>query len=185
MRLFAAVMADEATRGAGVTAQACLRARLDGPRLTWVAPPALHVTLCFLGEVAPEVGVAVQQALAGPLRTPAFDVRWAGLGRFPASGPPRVVWLGCERGADGWRALHGEVSARLRALVPLGAEPFHPHLTLARVKAPGPRRTPWADALARCGPAPVESRVTQVHLVQSRLGAGGPSYTALTGIALA
>lgn len=185
MRLFVAVMADDAAREAAATAQSCLRARLAAARLTWVTPSALHVTLRFLGEVDDAVASTVSAALAAPLDTPAFDVRWAGLGRFPVGGPPRVVWLGCDEGTSQWLALHTEVAGRLREVAPAARERFHPHLTLARVKAPGPRSMPWAAALQECAPAPVRSRVTRVVLVQSRLGAAGPSYTALSESALA
>ena len=132
---------------------------------------ALHVTLRFLGEVDDAVASTVSAALAAPLDTPAFDVRWAGLGRFPVGGPPRVVWLGCDEGTSQWLVLHTEVAGRLREVAPAARERFHPHLTLARVKAPGPRSMPWAAALQECAPAPVRSRVTRVVLVQSRLGA--------------
>jgi 2'-5' RNA ligase len=185
MRLFVAVMADGPTRDAVRDAQACLRPALERARLAWVAPAALHLTLRFLGDLDDATVAAVRGGLAAPLATPAFTVRWEGLGRFPQGGAPRVVWLGCSEGVEGWHALHREIATRLATAVAGDRDRFHPHLTIARVKAPGPRRLPWGEALSACAPPAVAVRVDRVTLVQSRLSPAGSTYTALSETPLA
>lgn len=102
-------------------------------RLRWTPPGNGHLTLRFLGNVPapriPELATALAQVAFAP-----FMLAVGKAGAFPASGAPRVVWLGLARGGKECASLAGAVNA---ALAPLGfapeVRPFAPHLTLARV----------------------------------------------------
>ncbi len=101
----------------------------------WVRPAGMHVTLKFLGGIAPslldQVHHAVQQALAD---RPAVRLLVRGLGAFPSLQRPRVLWVGLTGAGLALLAEHVE-----GAVTPLGfaaeRRRFSPHLTLGRVNS--------------------------------------------------
>ncbi len=64
------------------------------PKIAWVKPDALHLTLRFIGEVADEIVPALCERLAPPIAVAPFGVEWRGLGMFPSARQPRALWLG-------------------------------------------------------------------------------------------
>jgi 2'-5' RNA ligase len=163
-RLFVGVDIPPACRERAAVVRDCLAGRLASD-ICWTRPDSWHLTLKFLGEVEPGAVEAVVSAL-GAVECPAFAARLGGCGTFPplpatsaTSGtgrgrirPPRVLWLGLDRGGHELVRLAEAVD---RALAPLGfapaATPHHPHLTLGRVRRAAPDR--WAEALAACDAA--------------------------------
>jgi 2'-5' RNA ligase len=182
IRSFVAIDVEPAVRAALGALQAELAAvRAD---VRWVRPDGLHVTLKFLGAVAPDRLDAVRAGLALALAgQPALRVRVGGLGAFPSWRRPRVVWVALA--GDGLSALAARVEAALSALgFPAESRPFTPHLTLGRVNSP--RGWPALEALLK---AHLQdnfggSRVDAVTLYRSTLQAGGAVYTPLWTIAL-
>jgi len=160
-RLFMGVDIPPACRERAAMVRHCLAGRLASD-IRWTRPDSWHLTLKFLGEVAPERVDAVSAALKAVAFAP-FAARLGGCGTFPplaaAPGgrrkrgqPPRVVWLGLTQGGD---ALAGLAQAIDEALTPLGfapaATPRHPHLTLGRVRRAAPDS--WPETLAACDAA--------------------------------
>lgn len=145
----------------------------------------LHLTLCFLGELASGVG-RLARALEDETRgLAAPELSLAGVGAFPGEGAPRVLWAGVVDAT----AAEGRLAAlRNRALTaalgfgwrPPAAEtsrPFRPHVTLARVAA-DPR--PALDLRAFRALAPRGSWVaSEVVLYESDPGRPGSRYRAL------
>jgi 2'-5' RNA ligase len=183
VRLFVAVDLDDSVQAAvaGLIARMRSRAAQAGrTRIGWVAPNRLHLTLHFLADVDAADGGRIAVAVNGPIELPAFDVAFGGVGTFPPGSRARVIWLGVREGGESLVRLHEITGARLRALgLDLETRPFTPHLTLARlregVSAPTLRSIVASDADSGVG----VSRVEAVRLYESRLGAGGPTHTAL------
>lgn len=105
-----------------------------------VSPQNLHVTLKFLGETPVESRDQIQERIAESISgQPPFVARVEGLGAFPRAERPSVIWVGLLE-ADPLIRFADRLEA---ALEPLGfaceARPFHPHLTLARIKGRPPR----------------------------------------------
>src|SRR5438067_6458799 len=159
------------------------------PGLKPVRPELMHVTLAFLGWTAddrlPEV---VEAARAATVGQPAFDLTFGRAGRFPASGRPRVAWLGVADGGPALEAIAALVSGELRArALRFDERPFAPHLTLARVA----RDASAAEARAigamieRLPDLQLRTRVDRIAVVQSVLSRKGPRYTELAEAALA
>lgn len=97
----------------------------------WQRRDQLHLTLCFLGEVAPERMPVVFRAL-DDLEAPAFALEPAGVDCFGDPGKPRNLWAGV-RPEEPVRALYEALCQRLgRSGFPMEARHFHPHITLAR-----------------------------------------------------
>lgn len=146
-------------------AQRSAAARDHGSGWRWTGPDQWHLTLQFLGPVADleAVEAAARGALA-PLAP--VELRLGGGGAFPSPRRASVLWIGVVEGAE---AL-GRVAVALgEALAPLGHPPddrrFHPHLTLARLRRPGPA-TRAVEALGT-EPAGPRWRATELVLFES------------------
>ncbi|MFB3852521.1 MAG: RNA 2',3'-cyclic phosphodiesterase [Vicinamibacterales bacterium] len=185
MRLFIAVELDEAVRNAAASLGAGLRERIQagGRHLlpggaTWVKAANMHLTLRFLGEVNEQVAERVRELVARPFGMKPFDIELGGLGMFPITGRPRVLWIGLRAGFPQLEALASEVGSRLESLgIPPEGRPFQAHLTLARFREPAAeqvRREVAGEPVAagRCA-------VEEVVLFESRLSPKGPEYHAL------
>ncbi|MBI2218086.1 MAG: RNA 2',3'-cyclic phosphodiesterase [Candidatus Rokubacteria bacterium] len=173
-------MLDDAVRGA-------LGRRIDtlgrvAGGVGWIAAENLHLTLKFLGRVDEarlgEIRAALDRAVAGAAP---FELRIEGLGAFPTTTRPRVIWAGV---ADGGRAL-GELAARVDAeLAGVGfereARAYSAHVTLGRAREP--RRHPGLTAAIEKGAGERFGtvRVDRVSLMRSDLSPRGARYTELS-----
>jgi len=187
MRLFVAVSVGDQVREAAARARSRIEAGLqqirgEPPRIVWVAAQGLHLTLRFLGEPPDERVPAIAAAIQEPLPVAPFSVTWHGLGAFPSPHHPRAIWVGVTDGARELGLLEREISRRVGGLLPgedlTEAKPFHPHLTLARVKTDS-NRVHWPAVLADAAVTGVASPVTHVTLYRSRGLPGGAGYEEL------
>lgn len=184
MRLFVAVNLPAEERRAAFEAAAPLRST-DTP-INWVAEQNLHITLRFLGDVAPDRAQPIGAALAAAVRSARpFDLALSGVGGFPDLERPRVVWFGVEQ-QPALELLANDVEGALKGF---GFEPelrpFQPHLTIGRARkdaAAGPLR----DLEARAGEVGYSGLITveSVDLMHSTPGASGPTYTTVSRAAL-
>jgi 2'-5' RNA ligase len=179
VRLFVAVEIAPAVVGALAACGEELRrrsAQAVRAHITWVPADRLHVTVRFIGGVNEPQARAIAAALEPTVPLPPFDLEIHGVGTFPERGAPRVVWAGVGRGADALGAVEAEVSTRLdQCGVPREPRPYHPHVTLARVREPGGLRTAtWLAGLTdrRFGVAPVNA----ITLFESRPSPQGHLY---------
>lgn len=187
MRLFIAVELDAAVRKAAAAIASSLERKLDRHvNARWIAAANLHITLWFIGEAADERASNILLAADHPFRTASFTLHIAGAGAFPPSGPPRVLWLGVQSGADSLARLHGELASRLR---PLGIEPerrpYSAHLTIARVREVRGRdhrrlRAMLHETTADAGGC----RIEYVTVFRSRLSPKGATYEPLLRVPL-
>lgn len=143
----------------------------------WAHMEGAHITLKFIGEVAPEKAADIQLALATvPFTTP-IKVSFRGLGFFPNERRPRVFWAGMEAG-DELGALAAAVETALEPLgIPRERREFSPHLTLARFDPPSDVHRLHA-AIAAVEPLEFGGTIAkEFHLYQSVLKRGGAEYT--------
>ena len=157
------------------------RLRRSGVRASWVKPDAMHLTLRFLGEIPAEDAARIADFLAGRYQglTP-FEVHVSGTGAFPSVKRPSVVWAGAgpfEGPFVQAQAIAEEAACAIG--LPREKRPFHPHLTLARVKEEqsAPRLTAY---LARENEFRAGSFLaTSVSLFSSQLTPQGALYDRL------
>ena len=188
MRLFVAVEIGErlSQRVAEVSRELQRRAAEAAPRakVTWVPPGRMHLTVRFIGEVDDERAAMVGKAFEVPLAVAPFTLALCGVGTFPRSGTPRVIWVGVTDGHDGLLASETEVTSRLTPLgIPEEDRAYSPHLTLARVREPAGLKTAHlVEGLTdrQFGTA----RIGAITLFQSKLSPKGPTYTSLLHIPL-
>lgn len=184
MRLFLGVSVGDDVRAAVARVRAGIEDRFqllraEPPRVVWVVPDALHLTLRFLGEQPDDLVPGVVEAVQMPFERPPFAITWHGLGAFPSARRPRAIWMGIKSGARELGQLEVEVAHRFGGLSPGeqadAATPFHPHLTVARVKTES-HAVDWPAVLGAAAVGDVTSRVTHVSLFRSRGLTGGAGY---------
>lgn len=152
--------------------------------ISWTRPEGMHLTLKFLGEVEEKQVSKIQTALAeaGRVFRP-ITIEIEGLGGFPSSRAPRVIWLEIKESSGELGRLQKRVD---EVLAPLGFLPetrdFQAHLTLGRVNSPKGRDT-LVKALedqktVRMG----ECKLEELDLMRSTLQPGGAIYTKVWSI---
>lgn len=181
LRVFCAIELPVEVRARAAEHIARLREAVPEVRASWERTEKLHITLKFLGEIAPASVEALSGAASSATRnTQPFTLALSGTGAFPPRGDPRILWLGI---GDSSGALI-ELQSRLEeecAVAGFAREkrPFHPHLTLARIRAPqGARRL--AQAHRETGFEAMEFAVADLIVMRSELGAGGSRYTEIS-----
>lgn len=182
MRLFVGIGLPEECREAIVRAISPLRERA-GP-VSWTRAENLHLTLKFLGEVPGERVEELGGWMAEAARDiPPFDLLLEGAGGFPSMSSPRILWVGIREPLDPVRKLHQNMENVLSAAgFPREGRPYHPHVTVGRVR----QRLPagWAERIAaalsgkRFGIAQARS----YRLYESRLSPAGSAYVVLRDV---
>ncbi len=149
-------------------------------KLRWSAVENLHITTKFIGELPEERLDEARTALNWLAARGPIPVRVAGLGWFPKTGNPRVLWAGIW-GGEALKELARETNEALARIgVPGETKPYAPHLTLARVG-----RATVNDALREevdngSGAEFGEFEAARFWLYESRLAPGGSVYTKLS-----
>lgn len=185
-RLFWAVNLPGELKKALGEKQARLKTAAAGVK--WVEPELLHVTVKFLGDTDDGLVAGIAGTAAGALRgLGPFRLEVKGLGFFPGSSSPRVLWAGLK----GEVGLLREAARRVEeAMIDFGfpreARKFSPHLTLARIKSPagGAELAGVVDRIRSGAESPGIFRVGSVDLMQSELTPRGPVYTMLVAVRL-
>ncbi len=138
----------------------------------WVQPKNFHMTLKFLGSTSRTVFEPLADALES---VDPFDIRISEFGAFPSPRRARVLWAGGEDVGGRASSLASRID---KVTAGFGFEKetrrFSPHVTLARLRHPGPVETVIAEmgATAFVATVPVDAIV----LFRSRLKPTGPVY---------
>lgn len=189
MRVFVAVDVGDAVRREVTRVVTTLTGKLEAvktpPKVVWVKPSALHVTIRFIGEVDETEVARLREALSRPIALAPFDIEWRGIGAFPSTRHPRALWLGVISGAAQLALIESEISGRLAgaAAVELDDRALLPHLTLGRIKMAG-AGVDWPKLLQSVEVKRAISHVDRVTLYRSELSRGGPHYTGLASAPL-
>jgi len=164
----------------------------------------IHVTLRFLGETDAELVPDledVMKAVAG--HVPPFRIEVSGLGTFPPRGPARILWAAIGEGKECLSLLARQLEQEVERLgFPAERKPFHPHVTIGRIKDPASGRHVASLCRPPAAPSrtgeensrPTSSRedeetfgsqaVEAIVLVQSQLRPAGPHYSDLAVVSL-
>jgi 2'-5' RNA ligase len=143
-----------------------------GRDLRWTAPEQWHVTLAFLPQVPDrtldDLIARLERAAA---RRTAFSLSVAGGGAFPDPARAKVLYagVGTEDREELRRLSVGARAAANKAGAEAVGGPFHPHVTVARLRRPLDV-TRWLRVLdAYAGPV---WEAAQIRLIASHLGEG-------------
>jgi 2'-5' RNA ligase len=190
VRTFIAIELDRELKAGHQRVQEGLRQQVAPRSIRWVRPDAIHLTLKFLGDTPPEKVGAVKDALArAAAQVSPFTFVVSGLGCFPNTQRPRVLWLGLQDPAGALTRLRDAVEAQVAPLgFPTETRPFRPHLTLGRVQrhASKPEVIEVGAVVFNATICTIgEMAVTRVSYIRSDLQPGGSVYTTLAETALA
>ena len=157
--------------------------------IRWVNLKGIHLTLKFLGDVDPGKISQIVRLLESvvPLYAP-FEVEVKGFGCFPNPRRPRVLWVGVNESSgtliDMQRGLEsGFESMGFKREV----RPFHPHLTIGRVKRNVERSdiNHLSESLAKSEIGSFgRFQVEEICLIRSDLKPTGAVYSKLAAIGL-
>lgn len=189
VRAFIAIELDETINVALTDLQEQLKAEAPQGSVRWARPEGIHLTLKFLGNVPAnrmeEVKLALTQACAG---FPSLSFSVGGLGCFPHTRRPRVVWVGVQEESGTLARLQKAIEDGMEKLgfAPEGRR-FHAHLTLGRTQ----RRASAGD-VRRLGQLVEETNIGElgrmearvVSLMRSDLRPTGAVYTQLAAVEL-
>lgn len=160
-----------------------LKTQTPDNALKWVAPQNLHMTIKFLGEVPEENIQKVKDIISASLKgISAFEIAVEGMGMYPNTHQPRVIWLGI-KGSEPLRNIHKTLDSALQtAAIPPDKRGLSPHLTIARIRRNTDKLTVQGigktlsqfkiDFLGKC-------TINEIVLYQSVLTPKGPIYTSL------
>jgi 2'-5' RNA ligase len=157
-----------------------LRSVMPEVRASWSRDDNLHLTLKFLGDILlKNVETLSAAAAIAASKVEPFEIVVERCGAFPPRGQPRVLWIGIDdpsgKLAELNRALEDECANAGFAREP---RPFHPHLTLARIRQPhGSRRL--AAMHKETGFNPEAISVSELALIRSELRSEGSQHTVI------
>ncbi|MGB9594799.1 MAG: RNA 2',3'-cyclic phosphodiesterase [Candidatus Poribacteria bacterium] len=152
------------------------------PDVRWVKYGNAHLTLKFLGDTK----VSMLDAIGKTIQSIAdkysfFTISLAGLGAFPNSRKPNVIWTSINKGKEEIAKLAVDVESAMERLgFPKEKRAFKPHLTIGRVRE---IRHPLEMAKALENPNIGEIGefiADRISLIKSQLDPGGSIYTTLS-----
>jgi len=187
-RLFVAISIPEAVRDEIIRVQRELQPLVPRNVVRWAKPDQFHLTLRFLGDVPVDGVEDLKKSVGAVCRNarPLF-LRGEGVGFFPNSRLPRVIWVGINDGEGRLVELQKQIEA---AVSPFSLEPgeknFKGHATLGRLKNPRPADT--RDLAARA--QSLEKRlfgewtVHEIEIIRSKLSPAGARHTSFAAFRL-
>ncbi|MEA3305318.1 MAG: RNA 2',3'-cyclic phosphodiesterase [Candidatus Omnitrophota bacterium] len=138
--------------------------------IKWVKPENIHLTIKFLGNIEPETVENIKNILNNTaLNTRMFKIKLSKIGVFPDISRPRVLWVGLSDGFNETVDIFNKLEGKL---------PFHPHLTLARIKSLKEKDKFKKEVESKTVPE-IEMAVKKITLFRSKLSPKGPTYTVL------
>jgi 2'-5' RNA ligase len=189
VRTFIGIPIGNAARDAAIRLQERLRRDVRDQRLIrWERAANMHVTVHFLGDTprgaVTDIAAAIESGVAGH---GAFELLMASPSAF-GSGQARVLVVGMGSGAEAMQALQTSVVEHVEPLgFPRDARPYHPHVTIGRIRRG--KRLSMPEALRLVGKHAavtdgVTTRVEEVVLFESKLSPSGAMYSRLSTIRL-
>jgi RNA 2',3'-cyclic 3'-phosphodiesterase len=109
--------------------------QLNCNQLNWTKPENWHITLFFLGNTSISKIALLQNLIGESFKNMgAFNTELIGLGVFPNTINPKVLWLGMDNIQPLMPARNQLVDLLLQKGFSFDSKPLKPHLTLARIK---------------------------------------------------
>ena len=149
-------------------------------KVSWTRDTNVHLTLKFLGDIEQSrISLLSQAADSAVSGRKAFKIVIERTGLFPKAGAPRVLWIGVSDHSGGLLSLQRDFEEECaRAGFDREDRPFHPHLTLARLREPRASRALAAEHV-KMAFEPIEVVVSELRVIRSQLTSKGSQYTVL------
>jgi 2'-5' RNA ligase len=188
LRLFIAIPIPEPVRDEIIRVQQELQPLVSREVARWARSDQFHLTLRFLGDVPADGVESLKQSAGAVCRNArSLSLRAEGVGFFPNSRSPRVIWVGINDREGRLVGLQQQIET---AVGPFSPEPgeknFTGHVTLGRLKNPRPADT--RDLATRA--QSLEKRLfgewtaDEIEIIRSELSPAGARYTSLAAFRL-
>ena len=180
-RVFCAIELPRQTRMRLLSHIEKLQTLVPEVRASWSRESNIHLTLKFLGETPQQQVWKFDSAISRAVKGfSSFPILISGSGIFPRPRDPRVLWVGISDTQRQLTDLHSRIEAESeRGGFAREARQFHPHLTLARIRArEGAREIARAHEDLKF--APEEITVNEVLLIRSELSSKGSRYSTIS-----
>jgi len=151
------------------------------PVIRYVKPKGIHLTLHFLGYLSEEQINQVKTVLKGIAKQyKQTNLTPGKINAFPNLDHPRVIFLECqERTGESLPSLQKNLGQELEKIsLDIDYRPWHPHLTLARIKGPCQFKTENIQL------PKLEIPIKSVELMESQLNPQGAEYKILESYTL-
>ena len=147
----------------------------------WVNPEKIHLTLKFFGNIEESRIDPIFKSIEEPIRnTPPYSIEVKGVGAFPQLRNPRVIWVGLVNGKEILTSFQKQIETQLEKIgFQTENRPFHPHLTLGRMKSSRGREEMVGRMEKHREEEFGDFKVERVILFKSDLKPSGPVYTLL------
>jgi len=155
--------------------------RISMPDVRWTKHSNIHLTLKFLGDVQVSRIDSISRILGDVAdQFSPFTMGLAGIGAFPNSRKPRIVWAGIEKGADRLVEMAKMIESSMQKVgFKREKHPFRPHLTIGRIRQlRNPeimRETLDRSLVGELG----EFAVDRISFIKSQLDPAGSIYTTI------
>ena len=188
LRLFVAIPISETIRNEISHFQTGLREMVRGNVVRWTKPEQFHLTLKFLGSVSITAVDSLKQSVekvckvAQPLK-----LRVEGIGFFPNTRAPRVIWAGIKDETGNLAGLQSQIEIATRPFAENSKqEKFSGHATFGRFKKYRQRdienllkrAQTMSDFVFGCWTA------REIQIIRSELSQNGTRHTVLAAFAL-
>lgn len=189
VRTFIAIELDAALKQDLRRVQRQLDGQLAPRSVRWVREQGIHLTLKFLGDTPLDQVDEIAAAVAGAtVDVDPIDVVVGGLGCFPNTRRPRVIWVGLKDPSGELLRLQDAVEVHVSPLgYPRETRPFRPHLTLGRVhrQASKPSVREVGQLVETTDPGILRTMtVDSLSFIRSDLKPSGAVYTTLLAMSL-
>ena len=154
------------------------------PKISWVTPPNIHLTLKFLGDVAsnqiPSITGTIRHTVQNQVP---FNIKLSSISAFKNFSHPTVLWIGISTDPTPIVKLAENLNSSLNCFgFPQESRKFIPHLTIARIRS-NISLTKFAshfDAYNNINHTPIP--VKQISLIKSKITSEGAIYKKLQTI---
>ena len=148
--------------------------------IRWVSSKNYHLTLCFFGDIDPNIVDSLKCNLSNRLaKIPVVNVVISDVSFFPFSKNPRIV-AGIVRATNSLNTLKTTVDRVARnADIPVEKRGFKPHVTLGRVKG---RFRPKIKIASF--PLDLNCDISELTVFRSMLSTKGAAYISLFDVPL-
>jgi RNA 2',3'-cyclic 3'-phosphodiesterase len=158
--------------------------KLSLPKVTWVKPTKLHLSLKFLGDISFEQLERIQQIIADIIKTKLpFEIRLEILGVFPNYRQAKIIWIGTRLLPPELKQLVAVLEKEFLELgIPQEQHAFQAHITLGRIKyliLPSDLEKGLDKIKNDLLDANLKFTIKGIALFQSRLNPSGPTYSIL------
>jgi len=154
------------------------------PKVSWVKPINLHLTLKFLGEISSKQLKDIRQATAEIAKdTSNFKIKLETLGVFPNMHSGRIIWIGTNQLPSELKILVDRIETKIAELgKPKEQRPFSAHITIARIKSTinsSILESQIKNINTKIGCQNLGFDARGITLFESSLSSQGPTYTVI------